>query len=92
MIVRIMEEGQYRLDDAHLDRLNELDNVLVVATDQGDRKRYQEVFDQLLKFIRGQGQPLPEDELHGSDVIIPSEHITFEEAQELFTGEGLVPD
>ena len=36
--------------------------------------------------------PMPLDELHGSDVIIPSENITFEEAQKLFQGEGLVPD
>jgi hypothetical protein len=36
MIVRISNEGQYRLDDGHLARLNELDDAVVAAVDADD--------------------------------------------------------
>ena len=36
MIVRLMGEGQFRVDDAHLGRLNEFDNAAVAALEAGD--------------------------------------------------------
>ncbi|MEA2179290.1 MAG: hypothetical protein QOG77_2587, partial [Solirubrobacteraceae bacterium] len=36
MIVRIMGEGQYRIDDSDRDNLNELDNAAVAAAEGGD--------------------------------------------------------
>ena len=36
MIVRISNEGQYRLDQSHHARLNELDDAVVAAVDRGD--------------------------------------------------------
>ena len=36
MIVRISGEGQYRLDDSHHDKLDELDNAVVAAVDADD--------------------------------------------------------
>jgi len=42
--------------------------------------------------VRSSGTPVGEDELFGSDVILPPEDITFAEAANEFTGEGLIPD
>jgi hypothetical protein len=91
MIVRISGEDQYRLPDDALARVNELDNAVVTAVDAGDEAGFAATFAELLAFVR-EGHELPDDELHGSDVIIPPADTTMAEAAADFTGEGLIPD
>jgi hypothetical protein len=92
VIVRIATEGQYRLPDEDVDRLNDLDNEVVAAVDAGDEERFHEIFEQLLELVRSDGTPLSDDELEESDIIVPPPDTTFVEAGEQFTGEGLIPD
>jgi hypothetical protein len=92
MIVRIATEGQYRLSDDLIDRVNALDNDAVAAVEAGDEARFSELFGQIIALIRAEGEPLPEDELHGSDVIVPPPDTSFEEARHEFSGDGLIPD
>ncbi|WP_210492228.1 hypothetical protein [Patulibacter sp. SYSU D01012] len=92
MIVRIFNDQQYRLDDGLHGELNDLDDAVVAAVDAGDESAYLATFAALLKFVRDHGTPLPEDELVGSDVLIPADDFSFDEAAREFTGEGLVPD
>ena len=92
MIVRIATENQYRLSEDLIGRLNELDNAAVKAVEEGDEARFHELFEQMLQLVRSEGSRLGDDELAGSDVIIPPPDLTFEEAQEEFSGEGILPD
>jgi hypothetical protein len=92
MIVRISTEGQYRLEDDHAERLNELDNEAVQAVDAGDEDRFHEVFEDMLELVRRSGRPLDDDELEESDVILPPPDTSFTEAAVEFTGDGLIPD
>jgi PspAA-like protein len=92
VIVRIATESQYRLPDDSAEQLNELDNQVVAAVDGGDEDRYHEVFEQMLDLVRSAGQPLGDDELEESDVILPPPDTSFVEAAAEFTGEGLIPD
>ena len=92
MIVRIATENQYRLPDDDADRLNELDNATVEAVDAGDEAKFRELFTQMIELVRSDGEALPEDDLEGSDVILPPPDLSFEEAKLEFTGEGLIPD
>lgn len=92
MIVRISTEGQYRLPDEDADRLNDLDNEAVAAVEADDEDRFHEVFEQMLDLVRGEGRPLEADVLHESDLILPPPDLTFVEAGEHFTGDGLIPD
>jgi hypothetical protein len=92
MIVRISEEAQYELDESHHQRLDDLDNAVVAAVDAGDEARFHEAFEELLRFIRSEGRVLADDDLHPSDVIVPPADLTFVEAGEDFSGEGLVPE
>jgi hypothetical protein len=92
VIVRILSEGQYRLDDGVVERLNALDNDCVAAVSDGDEARFRESFDALLHFVRSEGAPLGDDELTESEVIVPPPDISLEEASEEFTGDGLIPD
>jgi PspA-Associated protein len=92
MIVRIATEGQYRLTEEVIERVNALDNEAVAAVEAGDEARFTDLFGQIIALIRAEGSPLPEDELHGSDVIVPPPDTSFEEARHEFTGDGLIPD
>ncbi len=92
MIVRIMSEGQYRLDEGHHAKLDELDDVVVARVEAGDQAGYTTAFSELLSFVRDTGQPLGSDDLEGSDFMLPPADLSFEEAGNEFTGEGLIPD
>lgn len=92
MIIRIATEGQYELDgDRLIEQLNELDNAAVVACDGGSEVEFREGYARLLEFVRSNGQPVADDVLEGSDLILPPPDVTLEEAREEFTGDGLLP-
>lgn len=92
MIVRIATEGQYRLADDHAAELDELDDKVVAAVEAGDERRYRELFEQMVEFVRRRGEALDVDELAESDVILPPPDTTRAEAAAEFTGEGLIPE
>jgi hypothetical protein len=92
MIVRILNEDQYDLPEDVLERLNELDNACVAAVEAGDEALFRATYDQLLALIRDRGDVLGDDDLTGSDLMLPPSDITMDEAREEFTGEGLIPD
>ena len=92
MIIRILTEGQYNLPGAFIDELNDLDNKLVEVVEQDDNERFGPALKALLDLVRDNGSPVPIDELVESDLVLPEPDITLKEAEELFIGEGLVPD
>lgn len=92
MIVRIFTETQYRLDESHHARLDELDDLVVAAVEADDEDAFHESFEELLDYVRKQGEELGDDELEASDFILPPPDLSFSEAGEEFTGEGLIPD
>ena len=92
MIVRLMGEGQYRIDDALLSQLNELDNQAQAAMDAEDEPGLDDKLDQMWQLVRERGERLPDDDLHASDLIIPPSDLTLEETRKLFSDEGLIPD
>jgi hypothetical protein len=91
VIVRISNEGQYELSDDDVAALNELDNEAVAACDSEDEAKFHNAFMQLLEFVRSKGQPVADDVLEGSDVILPPPDVSLEEAKSEFSGEGLIP-
>jgi hypothetical protein len=92
VIVRISGDGQYELDDAHHERLNELDDAVVAAVDAGDEDGFHAAFEELLQFVRAEGAKTADDDLRPSDIILPPADMSFVEAGADFTGEGLVPE
>jgi len=91
VIVRISNEGQYELGESDVAELNELDDATVVACQSDDEDRFRDAFARMLEFVRTQGQPVADDSLFGSDVILPPPDTSLEEAKAEFTGEGLIP-
>ncbi len=91
MIVRILGEGQYRLDDAAFSTADEIDDRVQAAADAGDEAGFQAALTELVDAVQRLGTPLPVDELEGSDAIVPGHGTTLAEARELLSSEGLIP-
>jgi hypothetical protein len=91
VIVRIATEGQYELLGSDEETLDELDNQAVAACQARDEQQFRDAFGRLLEFVRTNGQPVAEDRLAPSDVILPPPDTSMEEAEGEFTGEGLIP-
>jgi hypothetical protein len=91
MIVRIATEGQYRLADDQVPRLEELDAALVEAVESADRDRFTQAFAELLDYVRG-GELLDDTHLGASDAILPPPDVSLEEASGGLGVEGLIPD
>jgi hypothetical protein len=92
MIVRLMGEGQYRIDDGAREQLNELDDRALSALEQEDEPALDGMLDQMWQIVRDRGERLPDEDLSPSDLVIPPSDLTLEETRKLFSEEGLVPD
>jgi chromosome condensin MukBEF complex kleisin-like MukF subunit len=92
VIVRLMGEGQYRIDDGLRERLNELDGAAGDAVERGDEKELDARLQEMWDLVQAEGDPLPADDLSPSDVLIPPADLTLEETRELFGENGLIPD
>ena len=91
MIVRILSEGQFRVDDAATAELNQLDADLETAVEHRDEAAFTAALTRLLAQVRAQGSPLPPDTLESSDLILPSEDSSMDEVRKMLTDEGLIP-
>lgn len=91
MIVRIMGEGQVRLADGHLAELDGLDEELLAEVETGDGAGFRRTLHALLDRVRELGEPLPDDFLEPSELILPSPDATLEEVRSLLSDGGLIP-
>ena len=92
MIVRLMGEGQYRVDDSLLARLNELDERATAAAEAGDETALDQALDEMFQLVKSEGTARGDDELLPSDALVPPSDLTLEETKELLTDEGFIPD
>ncbi len=91
MIVRVLGEGQYRLADAAFEAVHSLDDRVQAAAEAGDDAAFDSALTELVDAIVASGEPLPADDLHPSDAIVPGHGTTLAEARELLSSEGLIP-
>ena len=88
MIVRIAEEGQYRLSDEAQVRINELDDALEQALSGGG---FGAALAALLQEVRAIGEPVGDEELLPSDVVLPPADATADEVRAMLGEDGLIP-
>jgi hypothetical protein len=91
VIVRILGEDQFRLDDSTVAELNRLDSELEAAVDRDDQAAFTAALRALLDQVRAQGSPLPADTLESSDLILPPPDASMDEVRQMLTDEGLIP-
>jgi hypothetical protein len=92
MIVRLMGEGQFRVAEDLLPQLNELDDRAQAALEADEEPALDDVLNAMWQLVRDRGEPLPDEDLSASDLIIPPSDLTLEETRKLFSEEGLIPD
>lgn len=91
MIVRILGEGQFSIDEAATAELNKLDTQLEAAVERNDETAFTAALHGLLDQVRALGAPLPTDALEPSDLILPSPDSSMDEVRKLLTDDGLIP-
>jgi hypothetical protein len=92
VIIRVMGEGQFEVDEEVVKGLNELDEQAEQALERGDQERLTELLERMGEAVRTNGARVPDDDLSPSEGIVPPSDLTLEEAHELFEGDGLIPD
>ncbi|TML52311.1 MAG: hypothetical protein E6G15_11125 [Actinobacteria bacterium] len=92
MIVRLMGEGQFEVDDEVAKGLNGLDEQAGAAVEQGDEEKLRELLQRMADAVRMNGARVPDEDLTPSEAIVPPDDLSLDEARELFEGEGLIPD
>lgn len=94
MIVRILGEGQWRIEGAGNAELNALDDAVEAAVRAGDQERLTEALGRLHDKVRAVGVEVADDELADSDLILPDVDATLDEVRGLLDGsaEGLIPN
>jgi len=83
MIIRIMADNQYRIDDSYLPELDQLDDPVVAALDQGDAEGYASALRTLVDFVRAHGSVVPMAEVVPSSSILPAPDMTLDEVRAL---------
>lgn len=91
MIVRILGEGQFSIDDATAADLNGLDTQLADAVERGDETAFRSALTGLLSRVRAAGTPVPPDNLGPSELILPYEDADLAEVRKLMSDGGLIP-
>jgi hypothetical protein len=93
-IVRIMGHGQFSVGTKILQRLNEIDDLLVqlVNTDRPDDNEFKKHLLELTTIVEKNGRQLDSKEIIQSDIILPSADLSIDEAKRLFIGDGVIPE
>ncbi len=92
MIIRIMGEGQYDVDERVVQELNTIDNGIVDHVGKGEVDKFREDLSRLISTVKSNGKQVDTKEIMKSDIIIPPKDLTLEEARGIFKGDGLIKD
>ena len=92
MIVRLMGEGQWRVDEGLHERLNELDEQAMAGLDAGNEAELDAALERMWQLVKDEGEQLPDADLSPFDVVIPPTDLTLEETRQLVEKDGLIPD
>lgn len=85
MIVRISGLGQFELDDSAAHRLHELDKAILAAIENEQEEEFHRQLHSAITFIQETGKPVGHDRVVPSDVIVPPEDVSLDEAKAFFT-------
>jgi len=92
MIVRVIGEGQYEVDEGLVERLNALDRQALDALERNEETELDRCLDGMAKLVREGGTRLSDDVLTPSEIIVPPSDLTLEETRKLISEQGFIPD
>jgi phage shock protein A len=87
-VVRIQGEDQYRVSEADKVQLEAMDGKVVAAIQGGDEAAFRASVKVALDFVRSRGAKVAPTEIVPSDMILPAEDMSLEEARKILASEG----
>jgi hypothetical protein len=93
-IVRIMGQGQFRINGDTIKRINEIDDAIVQILQNESKadEEFRTKVTEIVQTITLEGQKLDDKELIESDIIVPDIDISIDQAKRVFQGEGIIPE
>jgi phage shock protein A len=86
IVVRIQGEGQFRLASSYKDQLDGFDKKVLAAIDAGQPAGLKQSVHDVIAFVRSHGLAVPDSENVTSQVVLPSEDLTLDEAKKIMAG------
>jgi hypothetical protein len=90
VIVRILGEGQFRVDDDVAAKLTALDSALDKAVETGDEAGFKTALDASVRLVRESGTRVPDEEFATAEFILPFSDATIAEVRRLLA-DGKIP-
>jgi len=92
-IIRVLGQGQFSVDSETLRKLNSIDNSIVrkFETENLTDQEFKLKMEQLEEIVTKKGKLLDPKVIVSSDIILPGNDLTIEEANKFFHGEGIIP-
>jgi len=90
VIVRILGEGQFRVDDDAAAKLTALDKDLAAAVRDGTEAAFSAALHAAEALVRTSGVPVADDEFVTADYILPFSDATVDEVRKLLA-DGAIP-
>jgi hypothetical protein len=90
VIVRILGEGQFRVNDDVAAKLTALDTDLDAAVNSENEKAFKAALDAAERLVRESGTPVPDEEFVTADYILPFSDATVAEVRKLLA-DGVIP-
>jgi hypothetical protein len=87
MIVRILEDGQYKVDKSTAKKLEKLDAKLGKALDRSDEAEFDKALAALVKTVHASGKRLEPSVITPSDLALPAATSTLAEVRVLLASE-----
>jgi phage shock protein A len=86
IVVRVQGEGQFRLASSYKDELDGYDQKVVAAIDAGQPAALKQSVHDVISFVKSHGVAVADTENAASQVVLPSEDLTLDEAKKIMAG------
>jgi phage shock protein A len=86
IVVRVQGEGQFRLASTYKDELDGYDQKVVDAIEAGQPAALKQSVHDVIAFVKSHGVAVADTENAASQVVLPSEDLTLDEAKKIMAG------
>jgi hypothetical protein len=90
VIVRILGEGQFQVNEEAAAKLTALDTDLDTAVEKQDDDAFKAALGASVRLVRDSGTPVPDDQFVTADFILPFSDATIAEVRQLLA-DGKIP-
>ena len=83
MIVRILGDRLYDVEQPDLAGIDKLDSTMDAALKSGDEEAFSAALSEMIDKVRSSAKALPDDDDRTSDLVVPHEGATLQEVRDM---------